>query len=110
VTEESSISAEYLITLTDDNGDEHDFVVIDAFHVDEKRYAILLPVYNSEDDGDEVEVDFEEDAYIFRVEMEPENGEEILIEVDDDAEWERVAAAWERRLKMLNEEDSDDYC
>ena len=107
--EDNIVSRDSLVTLTDDHGNEHDFLVIDAFEVDEKRCAILLPVFDSGDDGDEVEVDFEEDAYIFRVEMDEQSGEEILIEVDNEEEWERVALAWESYLETMDEEGLDDY-
>ena len=106
--EENSVSRDNLVTLTDDEGNEHDFVVIDAFVVDEKRYAILLPVDDSENDGAEVKVDYEENAYIFRVEMDDRSGEETLTELDDEEEWKRVALAWESRLELLEEEDAGD--
>lgn len=105
--EESSVSRDNLVTLTDEEGNEHDFAVIDAFLVDEKRYAILLPVYE-EEDGDDMEIDVDDDAYIFRVEMDDETGEETMAEVDDEEEWERVAAAWEERLDALEEEDEEE--
>ena len=105
--EESSVSRDDVITLTDDAGNEHDFAVIDAFFVDERRYAILLPVYGEEDEAN-FEVDFEDDAYIFRVEMDDEDGEEILAEVDDEDEWKRVAEAWEERLEDQDEEDEEE--
>lgn len=105
--EESSVNRNDVVTLTDEEGQEHDFAVIDAFVVDEKRYAILLPAY---DDGEEeeIEVDVEEDAYIFRIEIDEDSGEETLTEVDDEKEWERVATAWEDRLDDLDELDDDE--
>lgn len=108
--EENDVSRDSLVTLTDDYGNEHDFAVIDIFEIDKLRYAIMLPIFNSGDDGEEVEVDFEEDAYIFRVETDKESGEDLFFEVDDEKEWEKVAYAWEGRLKTMGEEELDDYC
>ncbi|NLA27547.1 MAG: DUF1292 domain-containing protein [Firmicutes bacterium] len=105
--EESSVSRDDIITLTDEEGNEHDFAVIDAFLVDENRYAILLPIFGDEEEGD-LEVDFENDAYIFRVEIDEESGEEILAEVEDEEEWRRVAEAWGDHLDALEELDEDD--
>ena len=75
------------------------------------RYAIMLPVFDSvEDEGEgEIEVDFEEDAYIFRVEMDEQSGEELFYEVEDEEEWGKVALAWESRVEEMEEEEQDDY-
>lgn len=107
VMEDSSVGRDDVVTLTDEAGNEHDFAVIDAFLVEEKRYAILLPVYGEAEDEEDFSVDFEDDAYIFRVEMDDETGEETLSEVDDEDEWKRVAEAWEERLDA-QEEDEDE--
>lgn len=107
MTEESAVSRDNVVTLTDEEGNEHDFAVIDAFLIDEKRYAILLPAY--EDEGkDDFDVDVEGDAYIFRVEIDEETGEEILEEVEDSEEWERVALAWEEQLDVSEEGEEED--
>lgn len=75
------------VVLTDEEGGEHPFRVIDVIEVEGKIYAILLP-----DAGDVDEAGMEE-AVIFRVE-EDENGEEVLYDIEDDDEWERVAEAY----------------
>lgn len=106
--EDNSISKDSLVTLTDDEGREHDFAVIDVLELDEGRYAIMLPVFDSGEEGDEIEVDFEEDAYIFRVELDEKSGEELFSEVEDKEEWSKVALAWEEMVKDLDEEESGD--
>ena len=108
--EENNASRDNLVTLTDEDGNAHDFIVIDAFHVEEKHYVVLLPVYDSEDGGEEAEseLDYEEEVYIFRVELDDESGGEILVELDDEAEWERVAALWETRMDTLEELEEED--
>lgn len=107
--EENIVSKDNLVTLTDEQNNEHDFVVIDVFEIDERRYAILLPVFEGEGDEGEVEVDFEEDAYIFRVEMDEQSGEEVILEVDDEKEWKRVALAWERQIESPDGEEPEGY-
>ncbi|MDK2926187.1 MAG: hypothetical protein PWQ41_1961 [Bacillota bacterium] len=76
-----------VVVLTDEDGNEHEFEVVDYFEVDGKEYAVLLP-------ADEETEEEEEEALIFRVE-EDQEGNEILVEIEDDDEWERVASAWE---------------
>ncbi|HHW75402.1 MAG TPA: DUF1292 domain-containing protein [Firmicutes bacterium] len=109
--EDNFVSRDSLVTLTDDDGNEHDFAVIDLMELDEMRYAIMLPVFDSvEDEGEgEIEVDFEEDAYIFRVELDEQSGEELFYEVEDEEEWGKVALAWESRVEEMEEEEQDDY-
>lgn len=108
------MSRDSLVTLTDEEGNEHDFAVIDLMELDEMRYAIMLPVFEREEnEGEveenegEVEVDFEEDAYIFRVELDEQSGEELFFEVEDKDEWGKVALAWEEQVKEMDEEEQD---
>lgn len=81
---------EEIITLTDDEGNEHEFVLIDVLKVEDSEYAILLP---SEEENDE--------GIILKI-IEGEDGGELLVEIDDDEEWEKVAAAWN---EMSDEEE-----
>ncbi|MDY6826386.1 MAG: DUF1292 domain-containing protein [Bacillota bacterium] len=95
-----------ILVLVDEEGNEHDFAMVDRFPVDLKEYAILVPVIYVEKDEQNAEIDFEDDAYIFRIEM--AEGEEMLVEVDDDTEWDVVAAVWGERVEMNEMEDEED--
>jgi uncharacterized protein YrzB (UPF0473 family) len=70
-----------VIVLTDDDGEEHEFNLIDTITVNEKEYAILQPVE-------------EEEAIILRFGID-EDGDEVLYDIEDDEEWEKVADAWQ---------------
>ncbi|MCY0882172.1 MAG: Holliday junction resolvase RuvX [Firmicutes bacterium] len=85
-----------IITLTDENGKEHEFVVVDVIEVEEKEYAILLPIDTEEEE--------EAEAVILRLEKDAE-GDDVLVDIDDDQEWEKVAQAYE---ELLDEDDEDD--
>ncbi|MFZ5824116.1 MAG: DUF1292 domain-containing protein [Bacillota bacterium] len=78
---------EETIILTDEDGNEHEFSIVQVIKVDEKDYAILLPLHGEEE---------EEEAVILRIDQ--ENGEDILVEIEDEAEFERVAEAWEEQM------------
>lgn len=80
-----------LVTLLDEQGNEHDFIIEDIFECQEKRYAVLVPVEQPEQSDEDENEDLE--AYIFRIEL--SEGEEVLVEVEDEEEWERVASCWE---------------
>ncbi len=86
-----------ILVLVDDEGNEHDFALVDRFQVELHEYAILVPVLYFEEDEDDDQIDFEDDAYIFRIE--PGEDEESLVEVEDEAEWNKVADLWEERVK-----------
>ncbi len=88
-----------VIVLTDENGEEHEFSVVDVLEVEGKEYAVLLPSVAA-DQG-------EEEAIILRVESD-ENGNEVLVDIEDDAEFERVAEAWDEMMAEECEDDEDD--
>lgn len=95
-----------IVVLTDDEGNEVEFLFLDAFEVAGKRYAVLVPLEGS-DDEDQEEPDEEylegSEAMIFRLEQD-ENGDEVFVEIEDDEEWAEVTAAWEE----LQDEDFED--
>lgn len=86
-----------LITLTDEEGEEHQFAILDVIEVEDHEYAILIPA------GDEVEEEADE-AVILRLETD-DSGEEVLVDIEDDEEWQRVARVWE---EMIDSEDEFD--
>jgi uncharacterized protein YrzB (UPF0473 family) len=68
-----------VITLTDEDGLEHRFNIVDIVEVERKRYAVLLP----EDEEDAA-------AVIFRMES-----DDRLLPIEDDEELTRVMTALE---------------
>jgi len=82
------------ISLVDDQGNEHEFNVVDVIEVASRRYAVLQPT----EGGDE--------AVIFRVE-----DDETLSALEDEEEFNRVAAALEdleEEEDIVDLEDEDD--
>lgn len=82
-----------IVTLTDDDGKEYTFEVLDAIESDMGRYLAMLPVYDNpqellDDSGELVIVKVEED-----------NGEEYLCDIEDDDEYETVSEAFIDRLR-----------
>jgi uncharacterized protein YrzB (UPF0473 family) len=88
------------VILTDEDGKEHTFEVVDVIEVQGKEYAILAPA----EEGEEEELDPGGEAMIFRIDRDDE-GEQVLVEIEDDDEWERVAAEYDR---LVDEEDEDE--
>lgn len=76
---------EEAIVLTDEEGQEHEFNLVDILTVDGEEYAILQPVA-------------EDEAIILKFGVD-EEGNEILFDIEDDEEWERVADTWQEVLE-----------
>lgn len=92
------------VVLTDEDGEEHEFELLDVLEVEGRRYAVLVPSGDEDEDADE--------AVILRLETDPD-GKEVLVQIEDDEEWERVADAWDELLEeegddLLAEEGDDD--
>ncbi|MFA5881414.1 MAG: DUF1292 domain-containing protein [Eubacteriales bacterium] len=83
-----------VLTLTDEEGNEHKFSVIDIIEMDGSEYAILLPLEEGEGD--------EEEAIILKIDTD-DDGNEVLVDIDDDEEWEKVADTW---TSMVEEEEA----
>lgn len=81
-----------LITLVDDEGQEHEFEVLDTLETDEGVFMALVPTrQNPEEVAEEAET-----YYIF--EVIEEDGEEQLQEVEDDELLDRLADTFEARF------------
>lgn len=88
-----------LIVLMDENGQEHNFTLLDVIHVNGYDYAILLPVIDGEEEADPV---------AFRI-VEEEDGEgETLLVVEDEEELKAIQEAWEAILDEEFDEAGED--
>jgi len=95
-----------IVVLVDEEGNEHDFALVDRFQVDINEYAILVPVMYPDEGENGEAIDFEEEAYIFRIDL--DEGEEMLVEVEDEEEWNQVASIWEERAESIEFDDEED--
>ena len=86
-----------LVTLTDDEGKEYNFEVLDAIEPDSDRYLALLPLY------DDPQKMLDDSGELVIVKVCEENGEEFFCEIEDDDEYETVADAFVDRLENFFE-------
>ncbi|MDQ0191226.1 DUF1292 domain-containing protein [Alicyclobacillus cycloheptanicus] len=86
-------SDEEVIVLEDEDGTEHSFVLGEVLTVDEKDYAVLLPIDEDLEEG-----------VIFRIDGEDGN-EMVLADIESDEEWQKVVDAYN---EMLDEEDDEE--
>lgn len=86
-----------IINLTDDEGNEYNFEVLDAIESDDGRYLALLPVHETAEEL------LEDSGELVIVKVGEENGEEYLYPIEDDDEYEFVADAFIERLQDMFE-------
>lgn len=82
-----------IVTLSDDDGKEYTFEVIDAIESDEGRYLAMLPVFDNPKEM------LEDSGELVIVKVGEENGEEYFFEIEDDDEYEFVADTFIERLQ-----------
>lgn len=89
-----------IVTLSDDNGKEYTFEVLDAIETDTGRYLAMLPTY------DDPQKMLDDSGELVIVKVGEENGEEYYYEIEDDDEYDTVADAFVDRLEDFFEIDS----
>ena len=94
-----------LLTLTDEEGQEHEFEIVDTMDLDGERYMALVPVFADPQDS----LEDSGELVILKVVPDDENGEELLQTIEDDDEFNRVADLFMERLEDYFEfEEADE--
>jgi len=88
-----------LIVLTDEEGNEMNFVILDAVEIDDLGQYVLVSPADAEVSDDE---DCEQEVMILKVISGEE--EDVFVSVDDDEEMETVFAEFEKRNEDMYEE------
>lgn len=99
------MSEEYgndLVSVLDDEGNEHQFEILDAIETDDGRYVALLPVYSDAEEA------IEDDGELVILQVIGENGEDLLTPIEDDTVFDEIAGIFEERLADYYEIQSDD--
>lgn len=92
-----------IITLEDENGDEHQFEMIDQVEHNEETYIAVVPYFEDPTKG------LEEDPtlIIFRIGEPDEEGLETFDIVDDDEEYFEVSGIFAQRLQDIYDIDEE---
>jgi uncharacterized protein YrzB (UPF0473 family) len=91
-----------LLTLVDDEGNEHEFEILDVIDNEDGCFYALLPTY----DDPQKEVESQGSYYIF--EAIEEDGEQQLAEVEDEELLEKLAKQFEARFEEFFGDEEDD--
>ena len=86
-----------LVTVLDDEGNQHQFELVDAIETDDGRYVALLPVYDDPSDS------VNDDGELIILEVVEENGEEMLTPIEDEDVFDDIASIFEERLSNMYE-------
>ncbi len=81
-----------VITVSDEEGHQHEFKVLEYVEVEDRRYVVVVPTEAPEDEA----------AVILRVEG------DTLVSVDDEAEFDEVVSALESDREDLEVEVEED--
>lgn len=92
-----------LLTLVDDDGQEHEFQIADTLDLDDERYVALVASY---DDPDE---QLNDDGELIILKSVFEGNDEFLQAIEDEKEFDKVAAIFMNRLEEYYDfvDDSD---
>ena len=94
------IDEDSFITLTDENGNEVDFLLLDVMNYEGADYMVLMPL------SDEAGEEEEEELFFLRAERTEEG--EIYSAVEDDALLQAIADAYEKEfLQKMKESGAD---
>lgn len=84
-----------LLTVADDEGNEHTFEILDSIETDTDKYVAVTAYY---DDPEEM---IEDDGELIILKVEESDGESFLAPIEDDEEFNEIAAVFEERLSEI---------
>lgn len=86
-----------IVSVLDDEGNEHQFELLDAIETDDGRFVALLPIYS------EAEAAIEDDGELVILEVVDDEGEDILVPIEDEERFDEIAEIFEERLSEYYE-------
>lgn len=91
-----------LVSVLDDEGNQHQFEILDAIETDNGRYVALTPVFDNPDET------VDDDGELIVLEVVNENGEDLLVPIENDDTFDEIAGIFEERLSEYYEIGSDE--
>ena len=89
-----------IISLSDEEGNEYNFEILDRLETEDGDYVALLPIYDDPKDT------LEDSGELVIMKVGEEDGEEYFCEIEDDDEYETIADAFVDRLEDFFEIDN----
>ncbi|MBR5498015.1 MAG: DUF1292 domain-containing protein [Clostridia bacterium] len=86
-------NAPLIVSVVDENGEEHIFEELDTLEIDDNEYVALLPIYDDEVADEDGELIILKRNY---------DGDEIYLEpIEDDDEFMKIGKMFEERLSDI---------
>ncbi|MBQ3690476.1 MAG: DUF1292 domain-containing protein [Bacteroidales bacterium] len=89
-----------IISLKDEEGNDHDFEILDELEYEGQKYCALLPYYENPDDLDSKT---EEDTEILILHIYEEDGDEICESIADEDLFDKISALFDERIEKMYE-------
>ncbi len=93
-----------LYTLSDEEGKEQTFELIDTYADGDERYYAMVPYFENPDDL------IQNDGELVILKSDYVDNEEMLVTIDDDDEYERIGAIFLKRIEEMYAEMEEDGC
>lgn len=93
-----------IYTLSDEDGKEQSFELIDTYEDGENRYYAMVPYYENPEDL------IQSDGELVILKSDYVNDEEMLVTIEDDDEYERIGAIFLARIEEMYQDMEDDCC
>ena len=93
-----------LYTLSDEDGKEQTFELIDTYVEGDERYYAMVPYFENPDDL------IQSDGELVILKSDYVDNEEMLVTIDDDDEYERIGAIFLKRIEEMYAEMEEDDC
>lgn len=87
------------ITVQDDEGNTHEFEILDSIETEDGRFIALIPVYDDETPEEMLEYDGE----LIILQVVEENGEDHLAAIEDEDLFNKIFSVFEKRLEEYYE-------
>ena len=91
-----------LVSVVDEDGNQHQFEILDAIETDDGRYVALVPVM------DDPQAAVDDDGELIVLQVVTEDGEELLAPIEDDEVFDDIASIFEERLSEMYEIDAEE--
>lgn len=91
-----------LVSVVDEDGNQHQFEILDAIETDEGRYVALIPVL------DDPQAAVDDDGELIVLQVVTEDGEDLLAPIEDDEVFDDIAGIFEERLSEMYEIDAQE--
>jgi len=82
-----------IMTLMDEDGQEHEFEVVDSIEEDDNRYLALVPVFENADES------LDDSGELVILKVVEDDGEEFLEPIQDEDEFNKISSIFMERLE-----------